>query len=74
MTRIQNTFTWEGKGPTAAINDRLHPEAYRPFDEEFTEQNFRSQGWTPNGKRAIEDLDVVILKIAARKGRPPTAK
>ena len=69
--RIATKFTWEGKGPSAPINDRVHPAAYRPFDEEFLQKNFVSQGWTSLGKRAVEDLDVVILKIAPRKARTP---
>lgn len=69
--RIASKFTWEGKGPSAPINDRLHPATYRPFDEAFTAQNFGSQGWVSLGKRGVEDLDTVILKIASRKARTP---
>ena len=54
----------------ATINDRLHPEAYRAFDDAFVEANFERQGWSKMGKNPTEDLDVVIMKVAARKARP----
>jgi hypothetical protein len=72
--RIRAMYTWEGKGATAPINDRLHPEAYRAFDDAFVEANFERQGWRKVGKSPVEDLDPVIVKIAARKARPVNGK
>ena len=80
LLRIRSKYTWEGKSSAAAaaggtpamatINDRLHPEAYRAFDDAFVEANFERQGWSKMGKNPTEDLDVVIMKVAARKARP----
>lgn len=69
-SRISAQCTWEGKGPTAPINDRLHPVAYREFDDTFLAKNFEQQGWTKTGKRPVEDWHLVTLKIAAPKARP----
>jgi hypothetical protein len=68
--RIASQCTWEGKGPTAPINDRLHPAAFREFDDAFVEKNFVEQGWAKVGKRPVEDWHLVTLKIAAPKARP----
>ncbi len=73
MTRIASRYAWEGKAPTltaATINDRLHPEAYRPFDNAFLARNFEQQGWRNMGNRPMEDWYTVVLKSSARKVRP----
>lgn len=63
---IQQQYIWEGK-TGAEINDRVHPEAYRAFDDTFIEENFVTQGWGKDNDRS--SLDPVIMKIAARKVR-----
>jgi len=75
LNRIRTKYTWEGKSATGtAINDRLHPEAYRAFDDAFVAANFARQGWSkPGSKSPTEDLDVVIMKVAARKARPASS-
>jgi hypothetical protein len=68
--RISSQCTWEGKGPNVAINDRLHPGAFRAFDDAFVAKNFEQQGWVKMGKRPVEDWHMVTLKIASPKARP----
>jgi len=68
--RVTSQCTWEGKGPNAAINDRLHPAAFREFDDGFVAKNFEQQGWQKVGKRPVEDWHLVTLKISAPKARP----
>ena len=74
---IASQYTWEGKPQIASggrsldaksINDRLHPEAYREFDDAFLETNFVAQGWKKES--GVEPFDAVIMKVAARKARP----
>jgi hypothetical protein len=72
--RISSQCTWEGKGSTAPITDRLHPAAFRTFDDVFVAKNFEQQGWVKEGKKPIEDFHLVTLKIAAPKARPGLAK
>jgi hypothetical protein len=68
--RVSAHCIWEGKGPSAPINDRLHPAAYREFDDQFLSKNFEQQGWVKEGKKSTEDWHMVALKISAPKARP----
>jgi len=69
--RVSSQCTWEGKGPNVAINDRLHPGAFRPFDDAFVAKNFEQQGWVKMGRRPVEEWHLVTCKIASPKARPP---
>ena len=69
--RIMSRCTWEGKGPNAPLNDRLHPASFRTFDDSFVAKNFEQQGWIKVGRKPVEDWHLVTLKIASPKARPP---
>jgi len=66
---IDTQYTWEGKPDQLAaedVHDKLHPGAYRKFDDEFITQNFMKQGMK---EKSYQQYIPVISKVGARKPR-----
>lgn len=63
---IGSQYTWEGKTQDS-FNDRVHPEAYRAFDDTFIGSALVANGWARDA--GYETFDPVIVKLATRKER-----